>query len=985
MHEAAPANEAVAEQSPAAAAGRAAERELGPLAERALALQQTAGNAAVLRLLARQPTATAKPALPPGVQPGADKVTVTDLSFACIFSGGNPLYQTQARRFIGVAMPEDRIIDAGSMQEAVAKMLLAARAAQKGGKPVRIVEIVIVAHANSSGFIRMPLVPGSKGTTLTDFAKLQSEFAAGSYDRFQGDRAELIGLIDSGTTIIVRGCELAAQVPGIADAFAAFFGGQPTVYVSKEYQGFSRMRIGGPVIKTKEQAYDFLEAHNYIPYGEAYTKQEKERWVDRHLPDGYVPEMFFLHHEDKAAALAGGPDDPKVQPMKQYDEATAYGDERYFQQSSGTAADDETLDGLSTQEIVAMAKGYLDELRALRARTPDDWKAAAAQRGTNWPPEVLRWYTIGEKAWWVLRCDHAWRRKPDAMQVAPGNLDPIAGLYMPGLSYDTDELAMLAAARPDLKVEHRDAFPTASFAAQPADIAVSTADAPAFGGPAGTPAQSGSGTAGGAGAAGRSGRMPSDETITLPADQITGQTPLPGAALDVAPPKLVGAHGKDLLALRGELKRDFEFKYEPPRPILGGWLIVKKSTISLSGKLDFQGQGSPKIVVGGFGNLVSGGGSVSSGAGQKSEVTIAEGKTTSGVGGKVTGGLELGGLGKTKDEEGAQTARGMKAELYVAGKVSLGPVSTELKIVLVGIDETKSVGDQAATGTGPFKILGLKWTITPYEGKIPIPLDDGTTAVLTGTVSFAIEAEPDWKKVAAEVAKLFGRPVVAEEGAVAASGVGAIGAGEAILVAGFAAGAVLTIYAYYRSVEQIEALKDLGRTSNQAVTDFEAGYLQALGLQAAAGNPSSAPGKEGARQGSIYVGYRLRTWRSHEHDSDYIQRQHDAEDAARRAQGLGPYPGTYKPPTFTDAELIDAFKDGWQRQGAGSIVHAIDLAYEDAIRVQIYRAYEIQFPDEVTTRAGRYNALARAGLSRYLDHDLPSDQPDLTWMIDLHR
>lgn len=970
------------------------------LAERVLGLQRTIGNAAVVRMLARQTTGVAeqKPVLPPGVKQGADKVEITELKFVLIFSGGNQLYQTQARRFVKVAMSDYTMIDVGSMQEAMSKMLAEAKSKETGGTPVRIDEIQIIAHANETGFIRMPLVPGRKGTTVDEFARLQDEFAHGGFTSFQDTRAQLLPLIDANTNVIVRGCQVGAKVPALADAFAAFFGGQATVHLAKRYMAFTRMRIGGPMIKNAIEAYDFLESHNFIPYGTAYDDAGKKAWVRQNLPDGYVPEMFFVAKEDVEKVRHAGADDPGIQGMKEYEPAQHWGDDDYWQagRSSLQDADDPDLDRLSAKEIVEKAAGYLAQLRAAEARSDEDWKALGKQMGTGWPPDVLAWYTIGEKAWWVLRCHRAWMRKPEASQVNTDDLDPIAGLTMPGLAYDTNVLAGQAAKRPDLRVDHADAFATADLGGQPDEVAISTEDAdtisdrpatvapPPSGGGRGPGARGGSGGGAGRGAAG------ADSTIVFPDDVLHSRPKPPTLSIILSAPKSAGGVNDPIL-LRGEFKRPFEFKYNPPREIFGGWLLVKKAGIAFSGKVDFKGQGKQTILISGLGNLATdAGGTTTSGGGTKAEDTLAEGKTASGVFGKLKLGGEISGVDKSKP--GAQTDRGMKAELYVTGSVGWGWTSTELKVVLVGIDETKSVSDQIATGTGPFKILGIQWSIIPYENAVlEIPLTDGTTATFTGNVAFLVEAEPNWPKVVAEVGKRLGRNVVLEEGAIAAgggtltTGLAALGTGEFIVIGGALAGTALLLYAYYTSVQAIEQLKDLQTTARRGVDDFLAGYMTMLGFTPPVGDSSSVAGKEGSRHAEALIKDKIRAWRARENDSDYKQRQRDLYNQARRAQGKSEWPADkpYEPPKLSDDDLLEVWRQTWHEQSYEKISRYVLLAYETAIRSQIYRAFAAAYPGQVDTKAGQMNARARAGIP--IDGDIPSDQPDLGWLEDLSK
>src|SRR3712207_1752990 len=114
------------------------------------------------------------------------------------------------------------------------------------------------------------------------------------------------------------------------------------------------------------------------------------------------------------------------------------------------------------------------------------------------------------------------------------------------------------------------------------------------------------------------------------------------------------------------------------------------------------------------------------GGAEKAEYTFVEGKGAAGWSAKVKGGLEYGGTGKTKPRQYGDpaTERGMKTELYVSGQVGFGSTSAEVKVTPLGIERTKSVGDMAATGTGAFKVLGLKVSVIPASvPMLEVPLD----------------------------------------------------------------------------------------------------------------------------------------------------------------------------------------------------------------------------------------------------------------------
>ena len=325
------------------------------------------------------------------------------------------------------------------------KMRDHSRVALKGGAAARIAEVVLIAHGNATGFVKIPLIKGHKGTTPEEIAKLQEDFLAGARQKFQETRAEVLGLFD-GTQVIVRGCRVGRSQEAV-DALAAFFGGQATVYAAKEYQAFTRREISSFDKDPRQaaiKAFDHLAMQGFVPKQIVVTDDEKVRWVAAHLPDRYVPESFFVDEADVDKVRHAGADDAAIQALKDYESAQLIGVDKWGVSKSARPEDAE-LDPMTANQIVTLAGERLVKLRRLEKDSPDDWR------------------NIGEEAWWVLRCHNAWSRKPEAMQINLEKMDPIGGLWMPGLSYDINLLAMQAARRPDLKVFHSDAFASANL------------------------------------------------------------------------------------------------------------------------------------------------------------------------------------------------------------------------------------------------------------------------------------------------------------------------------------------------------------------------------------------------------------------------------------------------------------------------------------------------------------------------------------------
>jgi hypothetical protein len=429
-------------------------------AERLLALQRSAGNAAVGRMLARQASTQQAPPDPFGpADPKSrppDRLSLTDVKFACFFiPAADPEVGAPMRKLIRIGGGGHVVVDAGSLEEAIEKM----HAHMAGRKDVRIAEIVLVAHGRPEGRIDMPLVRGGADATPETIINLQTDFKSGprAHQQFQIARAALLSHMDDGTQVVVRGCR-AGLNPALVWNLTAFFGGQATVYVPTIFYGVDELTIGGPLLADEVAAYDFLESHGFIPYGSAFDDESKTRWVRKNLPNGKVPEAYLLDitDEEKKKLKAGHhADDPEIQQLKDYESAAMIGLKGWAEGRSDVQGRDDEMEDKKSDELVALARAHLTTLRKLEATAPDDWKS------------------IGKEAWWVLRAHNAWSRRGDASRIDPDDRDPIGGLYMPGLSYDVDVLAGQAARRGDLVVAHEDIFLTAELEASPAPIDLS--------------------------------------------------------------------------------------------------------------------------------------------------------------------------------------------------------------------------------------------------------------------------------------------------------------------------------------------------------------------------------------------------------------------------------------------------------------------------------------------------------------------------------
>jgi hypothetical protein len=903
--------------------------------ERILTLQRTAGNAAVGRLLARQQTSEAPDPFAPAPLKPPDRVVVTDLRYVCMFVG-HDLYGTQARRFARFAMKGHKRIEAGSLQQAFAVISADAHAASRTA-PVRIDEIVLVAHGHPSGFIKIPLVPGQKGTTVAELKKLQDQFQAGDESRMQfaAARREVIKLLDAGSSIIVRGCR-AGRAQALVDALTLFFGGQAAVYVPKEFQGFTRMRIGGAIIPTRVAAYDFLEEKGFVEYGTADTDEQKDRWVRKNLPDGYVPEMFFVAEEEAEKVRYARADDPGIQDFKDYASALQPGDYE-SEKMHGRAPwgvgrwgpgldDDLLLDPLSPEEIVERAAEHLAKLRATEAGTPDDWR------------------TIGEEAWWVLRCHSAWARHAQPIDGSP---DPIGGLWMPGLSYDTDVLSMQSSRRPDLRAEHTDAFfavpiqtPTmvpveeaeefdagGGLDARARDVAAAKAREQAK---AAHPTKNG-------------GPVLKDGVLNFPAgDPADVITPVPGMPrfppssldLDKGPGASTGP------APLGGGVRPANFKRKIPLKASSapsdGYFQLRGVEIGLDGYVEWGAKGEREVAVAQLFSYEPG---KPYSAGFKGDVKLAETKSGSGWYLKWKGGFETTEL-QNASEKG-------KWEISTALEWGNGPYVGELK-VFCSYDSVK----------GELRIGGVKISPAGVQGEFNLPLADGTSVKFKGKALLSADIQPNWPKVAQRLGLRFAGAAVegAAVGAGAttiATGFAAIGAAEAIVLGGAVVGTGALLYAYYRAVKDWQDIKEVGRVAEQASADVRAGFASAFGLPDKTDGPLFAKGGELGHVMSSKMAERMvKGWES----------QH---------------PGQSAPFSVQDAEAFTNDQIGASPGLTSGVRQYAFGAFHKWVMAEFYRQWRSQHAGELTLDHNDKYARTYLGLS---DIDAPPHEPDWTFV-----
>jgi hypothetical protein len=848
-------------------------------------------------------------------------VTVTKLNYAFIFA--HDAYGEDAKRYIRTFYPGHLMVEVNSLEGMIDRMWADTNKVSETNR-FRIREIIIVSHGNASGgMTSVSLVPGSKVKfSPPDMVKLQQDFQHGLYQRFQSRRSETITrAIDENTHVEIKGCRIGKSEEAL-EALRSFLGGEATVNAPTTYQGFDTIPVPGPLFKNKDDAYDaLLGSHVDLPEKLLCKPGEtKSACLDRNFPNGRIPSQFFITSDEdkakfkalKAAAEKGkmsmSQAEAQAEPLKHRDEDAADS-----QASLPSALGQPTYDDTrSIKQIEQEASALLAHYRP-------------------------------QQAYMLVALRSAWMRKK-LDEPMSSSLDPLEGLPPEGIFGD-----------PNIVGPDASRFPGATGAVDtfttnvPSDVPeVSEKERAAYAAEETVPALD-------------PGRVANTGAMTMAPDRLSATPEMPRPPLQVELGKQAGKKPDTALVLRGDFTKSFEIKYEKQL----GYLKVKKAVVDFNGKIDFRGEGEKELIISAVGALSSKPGETVSGGGDKGEATLAKGKDAdTGVEGKVTGGLSIGGQERTKEGAGTPSTRGMKAQFYLGTQVKWGPVAQELKLVVVGIDETKS-------GTDMWTVLGIDWSPIVVQGDFELPVSDGTKVKFTGTVRLTISAEPDWAKIGLRLAQLTGRQVAAEGAIVAggATGAGATGAGatglgtaetaggataatglgEVVMATGFAAGAAVAIYSYFKSIEEIEDLKALQRNADAGVADFCGGYLAQVGIPSG-GNPGGGLWKEGQRHAEINLKGRIKRatqFLNEKYQGRYSWAENDPDVRAQVLSGV--------------------------QQDAASWRKAVYLSYETAIRTVFYRAWQ---KSEHGSEREDLNARARAGLAS-VD---PEDEPNYDWI-----
>jgi hypothetical protein len=351
------------------------------------------GNSSGMRLLAHelahvtQQARMSRPVIQRDIDPSVQEETpsppdyrnvVDELDYAFVFTGG--AYGHAAEAFIRRYYPEYRLVRAASFEVMFDRLYTDTRRAREGHR-FHLHELVIVTHANAAGGMRIPLTRGDiarhRFFTIWDVDDVQEEFQVGLFQRFRQRRHEVVSnIIDENTSVVVRGCEF-GQAGEALDVLRSLFGGQPTVWAPQGYQGYETIRIGSSLLRTPEEAFDFLVQQDFLPPEMMPAPNEDKR--------SYIARVFGLHGSIPAQFFVMGPEararlgrsiaeergiSPEAEVEKVREPVTIPSGGEYWSFSSpGLLGDDAEFDRLSMPEIAQRAHGLMTPYRPENACT----------------------------------------------------------------------------------------------------------------------------------------------------------------------------------------------------------------------------------------------------------------------------------------------------------------------------------------------------------------------------------------------------------------------------------------------------------------------------------------------------------------------------------------------------------------------------------------------------------------------------------------
>ena len=269
-------------------------------------------------------------------------------------------------------------------------------------------------------------------------------------------------------------------------------------------------------------------------------------------------------------------------------------------------------------------------------------------------------------------------------------------------------------------------------------------------------------------------------------------------------------------------------------------------------------------------------------------------------------------IGLSLDKRKLAPAKKVEIDLKKLKDLLLGQVHEESKNASVKVDpklECKvgpgelsvALGISVSTGwyTGSAKLVavakenGKDWEFASFQvapigaqfKDKPIELDD-VKGKVSGKLSVGLVLKPEWGAIGVDVATKVGRPVL--------TAVAEALTAEAAIVAGFAAGAAATVFAYAKSVSEWRDVRECAQAAEDGWLSFRAGFGSAYGLRWAGGGVAVLH-KQGAAAAAALLDARLATSRKQalaEHGAlpsgfDAEWRATMKEVAAKNPDGLG--------------------------------------------------------------------------------------------------
>ena len=137
---------------------------------------------------------------------------------------------------------------------------------RKATETIKIQELVIVAHGNRWGGLKVPVTEGGYGIGLdpTVIATLQQEIKEPKNSNFKFQREKVIAHFDEKSWIAVRACNFGYSNKGMF-ALYSLFGGRANLYGIRAYMTFMTYKTkGGNRFKDIYELYDLLRKQGFL-------------------------------------------------------------------------------------------------------------------------------------------------------------------------------------------------------------------------------------------------------------------------------------------------------------------------------------------------------------------------------------------------------------------------------------------------------------------------------------------------------------------------------------------------------------------------------------------------------------------------------------------------------------------------------------------------------------------------------------------------